>query len=266
MIETIPARPWTSDFTCFKQMEHNLTQRRQLIDHFYSPDAHVIALTTFPLLGCRDFTYPPRNPPAHAQTDKFESLFFANDVIYNNDFCHKYTDNKAMRCGQLPAIYVPVFIDENTPQPFVEDLGVEEKKAKPNEIYMDHDGFGFGCTCLQVTFQLGCMEEAAYVYDQLSALSPLLLAMSASSPIWRGFLAGVDTRWSCLSQSSEDRRPEEMGRVGKRRVDVTECYVGKAGREMFNDEAMPRDESVFNRLVEEVRNDEFERFYSYKEG
>ena len=97
------------------------------------------------------------------------------------------------------------------------------------------------------------MEEAEYVYDQLSALSPIFLAMSASSPIWRGYLANVDTRMPSMQQTNDDRIKEERlnKSVTKSRFDVTECYLSKEA-EKFNDKAMPRNEDVFKRLVEAV--------------
>lgn len=49
-----------------------------------------------------------------------------------------------------------VFIDKNTPRPFIEDYvplgddGEAKSAAKPDHIYMDAMGFGMGCCCLQV--------------------------------------------------------------------------------------------------------------------
>jgi len=37
------------------------------------------------------------------------------------------------------------------------------------------------------------------------------LALSAASPIFRGYLADLDTRWSAISASGEDRTEEERG-------------------------------------------------------
>ncbi len=37
------------------------------------------------------------------------------------------------------------------------------------------------------------------------------LAMSASSPIWRGYLAEIDCRWNVLCAMSDDRTAEERG-------------------------------------------------------
>lgn len=40
---------------------------------------------------------------------------------------------------------------------------------------------------------------------------PFQLAMSAASPIWRGYLADVDCRWNVIAGSVDDRTPEERG-------------------------------------------------------
>ena len=56
---------------------------------------------------------------------------------------------------------ITVFKDENTKSPFREDFytmgdtqGVSERLCKPDHIYMDCMGFGMGCSCLQMTFQV----------------------------------------------------------------------------------------------------------------
>lgn len=48
-----------------------------------------------------------------------------------------------------------------------------------------------GCCCLQMTFQAQSLEEARHLYDQLTPLTPIMLALSAASPIWRGYLSDV---------------------------------------------------------------------------
>lgn len=37
------------------------------------------------------------------------------------------------------------------------------------------------------------------------------LALTAASPIWRGYLADVDSRWNVIAGSVDDRTPEERG-------------------------------------------------------
>ena len=54
---------------------------------------------------------------------------------------------------------------------------------------MDSMAFGMGMCCLQMTFQCCNIEEARMFYDQLAVLAPIMLALSANAPIFRGFLA-----------------------------------------------------------------------------
>lgn len=95
------------------------------------------------------------------------------------------------------------------------------------------------------------MDEACNLYDQLTALSPLFIALSASSPIWRGYLANIDTRWSSLQQSSDDRTDTEIAKNLKTRWDVTECYISQKGQK-FNNQSMLKDVNVFEKLIENV--------------
>lgn len=49
-------------------------------------------------------------------------------------------------------INVPIYKDTETPDPFVEFPDIPA--AKPDHVYMDAMGFGMGCCCIQVTFQV----------------------------------------------------------------------------------------------------------------
>jgi len=49
--------------------------------------------------------------------------------------------------------------------------------------------FGMGCCCLQVTFQAQDIDESRYIYDQLAVLAPILMALTASTPILKGRIA-----------------------------------------------------------------------------
>lgn len=82
-----------------------------------------------------------------------------------------------------------------------------------DHIYMDAMGFGMGNSCLQVTFQGSSIEESKHLYDQLIPLTPVMLALSAASPIFRGVLADVDTRWAVISASVDCRTDEERGEL-----------------------------------------------------
>jgi hypothetical protein len=88
------------------------------------------------------------------------------------------------------------------------------------QIYMDSEPFGSGCSCLQVTQQLQNVEQARYMYDQLAIISPIMLALTAASPIFRGLLADTDVRWPILRDSVDDRPPHERDIISKTRYDT----------------------------------------------
>lgn len=76
---------------------------------------------------------------------------------------------------------------------------------------MDAMAFGMGCCCLQITFQAWNVNEARRVYDALVPVTPIMLALTAASPAFRGYLADVDARWDVIAASVDDRTEEERG-------------------------------------------------------
>jgi hypothetical protein len=81
-------------------------------------------------------------------------------------------------------------------------------------IHLDAMAFGMGCCCLQVTFQAKDLEQSRRLYDSLAVLAPLMLALSAATPIFRGRLADTDTRWGVICDSVDCRTPQERGVSG----------------------------------------------------
>jgi glutamate--cysteine ligase catalytic subunit len=54
-----------------------------------------------------------------------------------------------------------------------------------------------------MTFQAVNVNEARWLYDQLTPITPILVALSASTPIFRSYLADVDSRWDIISGSGK---------------------------------------------------------------
>ena len=46
---------------------------------------------------------------------------------------------------------------------------------KDDHIHLDSTTAGWGCCCLQVTFQAESFEESIYLYDQLVPLCPIMV-------------------------------------------------------------------------------------------
>mmetsp|Transcript_48751 Transcript_48751/g.72410 ORF Transcript_48751/g.72410 Transcript_48751/m.72410 type:complete len:877 (+) Transcript_48751:64-2694(+) len=115
-------------------------------------------------------------------------------------------------------------------------------------IHMDAMAFGMGCCCLQVTFQAKDIDESRFIYDQLAVMAPILMALTASTPILKGRLADTDCRWGVISEGVDDRtsvergvvppgeenRQEELAGKGQRRIyksryDSISCYIYQGG-------------------------------------
>jgi glutamate--cysteine ligase catalytic subunit len=76
-------------------------------------------------------------------------------------------------------------------------------------IRLDETIFGPGHCGLQATFQASDEDEARLLHDQLIPLGPILLALTAATPIYKGYLSDVDARWNQISQAVDDRSPQE---------------------------------------------------------
>lgn len=201
--------------------------RRTIAKEHMDPDEYPITLTTFPRLGTRDDFITPYYPPSG---DRLRSQFLPDEIANPHIRFPTLAANIRARRGRKVEINVPIFKDERTTVPFKdptvdydlhkwpEDDDVRNGAAKEDHIYMDAMAFGMGSCCLQITFQAKNIIEGRKLYDQLSPLGPILLALTAATPIYKGFLADTDVRWNQISRAVDDRTPEELGE--KVRLDV----------------------------------------------
>ncbi|KAH7719127.1 gamma-glutamylcysteine synthetase [Aphelenchoides avenae] len=261
MIEGTPGVPYGNILPCLNMVETNLRMRRQEINRLLDKDESLFSLN-FPALGTPDFSFPHTEPDPEDKEGTGRSLFFSNDCVYTGHPRFKnLMRNINARRGSRTCVNVPIFKDENTPSPFKEDLQGDkeaEKAALPDHIYLDHMGFGMGLCCLQVTFQATNMDEARYLYDQLTPVTPVLLALSAATPIYRGYLSDRDCRWDVLSGCSDERTPEELGLaplknqkfvIGMSRYGNVRCYIHPSSA-AYNDMPLEYDEAVVKKLVD----------------
>ena len=76
-------------------------------------------------------------------------------------------------------------------------------------IHMDAMAFGMGMSCLQVTFQAQELDESRFIYDQLAVLAPIMMVLTASTPLLKGRIADTDCRWGVISEAVDDRTERE---------------------------------------------------------
>lgn len=197
MIEGTPKRPYSGFAGDLCRVERNMRLRRRRLVSMLKDDEICPTMVHFPRFGVDEFCWPPGD-------DTFDVAHSASvpDRIINPHprFAALTANIRSRRGDENVEARPPRFFDTRTPS----DL-------KPHIEGLDAMAYGMGCCCLQVTFQARDAQEARYVYDQLAALAPVMLALTAATPIWRGVLADSDARWDVVAASVDDRTPAERG-------------------------------------------------------
>ncbi|CAG8978992.1 hypothetical protein HYALB_00011036 [Hymenoscyphus albidus] len=248
MLEATPGKPWGIGFRDLLDVEPNMKLRRKIAKEHMNPEEYPITLTTYPHLGCPGTFTTPYYPPSG---NKLRSQFVPDEIANPHIRFPTLAANIRSRRGHKVQVNVPVFKDKNTSWPwkdptvnydlhkYPEDDDVRQGAAPDNFIHMDAMAFGMGSCCLQITFQAKNITEGRKMYDQLSPLGPILLALTAATPIYKGFLADTDVRWNQISAAVDDRTPEELGekplqndrwRIPKSRYASNSTYISEDPR------------------------------------
>jgi glutamate--cysteine ligase catalytic subunit len=139
---------------------------------------------------------------------------YAKDVsITNHPRFFMLTKNIRNRRGCKVDVRIPIYRDEKTN---LTTATLDE--PYPGFIHMDAMVFGMGNCCLQATVGSPSLNGAIYIYDQFIPLAPILLALTSSSPIFKGKLSDIDNRFNILEQSVDDRTEEEKNPYSERYI------------------------------------------------
>ena len=291
MIESTPSSPYSNYVTDLLRVERNMTLRRRRILSVLADNEIAPTVSSFPLMGVGNFFHPALE--GDIQVPYSQSSFVSDKIINEHVRFSTLVQNIRTRRTSKVKIQVPLFHDLKTPEFLRQATAVEGGrlpldteevdstgyKLEPDlNINMDAMAFGMGMCCLQVTFQARDVDESRYMYDQLAVLAPIMLAMTAATPIFKGRLADVDARWDVIAQSVDDRTPAERGeveyenlasvaqaelagggvrRLFKSRYDSVSTFIYRCKRsatcqstvDAYNDIPCPVDEDVESRLV-----------------
>ncbi|KAL5350126.1 glutamate--cysteine ligase [Pseudogymnoascus australis] len=248
MLEATPGKPWGIGFKDLLDVEPNMKWRRKLAKEHMKPEEYPMTLTTYPRLGSPGVFTDPYFPPSG---EKLRSQFVPDEIANPHIRFPTLAANIRSRRGRKVQVNVPIYKDVNTPWPWKdptvnydlhnwpEDDDVRNGAAPDNFIHMDAMAFGMGSCCLQITFQAKNITEGRRMYDQLSPLAPILLALTAATPVYKGFLADTDVRWNQISRAVDDRTAEELGekplkndrwRIPKSRYASNSTYISNDSR------------------------------------
>ena len=184
-------------------------------------DGCFVTLSAFPRLGAKSDSSRDAAPTASDELQR--SQFLTDDMVSSHVRYQTLHTNIRSRRGRKVEVNVPVYRDRKTPWPFhdptvkydlhrwPEDDEVRNGAVKENHIYMDSTLFGLACCGLQITVQTRNVDEARRLHDQLLPMGPILLALTAATPMAKGFLTDTDVRWNMLAAATDDRTREESG-------------------------------------------------------
>ena len=235
MVEGIPSTPFTFAFEDMVKLRRNMHERREFLNRVLSKDKNeglqALMMASFPLLGTTD-SFDEALFLSTASQDTSQSRFIPDDVISRHIRFPTLTRNIRQRRGRRVEIRAPLYQDIKT-QRMIQNVNLfpngkmntEDDYQATDYIYMDAMCFGMGCCCLQITMQMTTVQMTRCLYDHLLVLAPIMLALSAGSPFFKGFLSDTDCRWSIIAQSVDDRREEERGRIHKSRYASASRYL-----------------------------------------
>ncbi|ORY68824.1 glutamate-cysteine ligase [Pseudomassariella vexata] len=270
MLEATPGKPWGIGFKELLEVEPDMKLRRKIAKEHMKTNEYPITLTTFPRLGVPGVFTDPYYPPSGS---KLRSQFVPDEIANPHIRFPTLAANIRWRRGRKVQVNVPVFHDKNTASPWKdptvnydmhkwpEDADARNGAAPDNFIHMDAMAFGMGSCCLQITFQAKNITEGRKMYDQLSPIGPIMLALTAATPIYKGFLADTDVRWNQISTAVDDRTEEELGekplknnrwRIPKSRYASNSTYISTDNRlrPEYMDLNLIIDESIKGQLME----------------
>lgn len=243
-LECSPLQP----FQDFKTVESDMRRRRAEVQELLEGDECLMTLVNSLRFGCKNFTYPAMQPQPDNPNSYAKSLYIPDDAIFGgHPRYHVLSRNMAARRGERQQVKIEVFQDVNTILP-IEGSTVKE----PDVVNLDTT---FGCN-LQVTIQGADMMEARFIYDQLAPLCPLIQAITAALPIYKGYLTEWDNSYYFIGHGSDDRTAEERGlkplknskyRLDKLRWDSIDCYLTPEA-EIYNDLHLDYDQNIYDKL------------------
>ena len=181
-----------------------------------------------------------------------QSIFLNDNIINKHPRFGTLAKNIRERRGKKVEIKIPIYKDINT------KLEVSPEEPYKDFVYMDAMGFGMGNCCVQVTVGTCCLESALYLYDELIPFTPILLAISSNTPLFKGKLTDYDNRWSSISQSVDDRTDEERDPksekyIYKSRYSSCYSYISncKYMKDYMNDyPKMPINQEYYKKFIE----------------
>ncbi|KAG0441621.1 Glutamate--cysteine ligase [Dictyocoela muelleri] len=257
MIETTPKEPYNYQISDLYKVEQNMIMRinnlklaLERVTFGRSIFGFPLFISVFPGLGVRNIFWDSSGP-AKLCYNETRSKYFPDNAITNHPRFNSFQKNIRNRRGKCPEGYIPI---------------MKDSKSNNQLINIDSFGLGMGCCCLHTTLQAKTYDDACYLYDQIAAISPLLLRITRASPVAQSRLLNTETRWDILSFAADCRTDEERGAkfdvsgdkqrsspILKSRFSSIDCYISRSNRNIpeYNDIHIPIHEKSYELLIKD---------------
>ncbi|CAF1115023.1 unnamed protein product [Adineta ricciae] len=251
VVEGVPFQPYGFLPSHFNTVEANMRLRREQVQKLLAEQSDcdfILNIAAFPRYGQGEYTHPAIEYGSSHSVE--ESLCFPDSLISPiHPRTKSLSENTHERRQGKASVNIPIFKDSSTPSPFRDNLFKDDPNLKDDHIHLDSTAAGWGCCCLQVTFQAESFEGSLRLYDQLIPLCPIMLCLSAACPIWRGYLSDVDCRWNIISAAADDRTAVERQQENiLSRYGPTPFYLTDEKRHL-NDLDFPVCDDVVQKLI-----------------
>ena len=257
MVESSPGAPYSDSLDQLALVEDNMLTRRNQALKVLNEQEKIITMTHFPLIGCKRFTKPAYDVRPENNDKMTKSIFFPSQAMSRHPRHKAFTKALYKRKGKKLTGNIPIYSDTNTSSPFKENFTDEEDSCSclENHIYMDSTQLAFSSCSVQVTVQAANLKQATFLHDQLAVVSPIMLAMSAASPFYRGHVSNVDTRWALFTQCCDDRSDEELPEIKHSRFSSVQLYLSQENSELNDVEVAVNGEAYDYLISQGVRKE-----------
>ncbi|KAF2136695.1 uncharacterized protein K452DRAFT_279650 [Aplosporella prunicola CBS 121167] len=196
MVESEPEKPYGISARSLLSVERSMAERRIAIRRQLDINEYPFTLSIFPRLGADG-------------TGEIALEALTNNSLISPEGRYQAAgiNVKARRGTESNNVSVPLFQDAYSSR-FPEALS-PSTDPEQRRVALDSMVFGPGHCGFQVTFQGSDEKEARILHDQLVPLGPIMLALTAATPIYKGFLVDTDARWNQISQVVDDRSQHE---------------------------------------------------------
>ncbi|OJD35319.1 glutamate-cysteine ligase [Diplodia corticola] len=214
-IESQPPVPYVDSVESLLSVEKDMSDRRTTIKKHLAPNEHPLTLSIHPRFGC-----PSDIHHSLTTTTALTAPTPRHLTVHHNITARRRRRRRRRRDGTTsttPTLHIPLFLDQNTfaPSPSHALPSFIDPARATITFTPEETLIGVSQCCLQATFQAPDASAARRLHDAFVPLAPVLLALTAATPCYRGFLADTDARWNVISALTDDRTEEEKEERGE---------------------------------------------------